>query len=486
MSASVIQKDARVTTRNLVGVFGLRAAQIPCLALFAMLVPRALGLEVYGVFALFISLFTLSVAFVSLGVGDLFGRFVAEFASKGDWANVRKLFANVLALKLIVTLATLCVLIPVLNHFYGDRFPFGHFLILGLAILLADIENVFFALLFGLNRLVHFSAREPIRRILSLALVLLLHHIYGLTGALVAVVLVEFLLVAMAIALTRGHFSFAQCAIDLEFLRPFTGFGITVYLSWFVLTIWQRISNVLIEQMTRDSAQVALFDIGNQIFLTVFSISTIGVNSLVPIFTKMFVAGQESKMKAWSCRFVKYLTIANVVVIGSFLLIGDDAIRILIGNDFGQAFPLAVIMFFGIVPMSIAQFGFVYSVVYSRPDVYLKAVCIGVVVLLLLSLVLIPALAAMGAAIATLVSCTVTAFILMFVFREKMSSIVRAAVAAIALAIPSASLLALKGSRIDNWLLLSLFVAGYLACLFLSGRVQVGEIREIGAALRNS
>jgi O-antigen/teichoic acid export membrane protein len=440
----------------------------------------------YGRFALLISLFTLCVALVSIGVGDIFGRFVAEFASRGDWENVRKLFANVLALKLSLTLVALCVLVPVLNQLYGERFPFVYFLLLAAAILLADVEGCFFSLLFGLNRLVHFSAREPIRRIVSLGLVLVMFRFYGLVGALAAVVVVELLLVVMAIALTYRHLSFAHFGIDLMFLRPFLKFGVTVYASWLLLTVWQRIGNVLIERGTGDAAQVAVYDVANQLFLVAFSVGMSGVNSLVPIFTRLFVTQQEARLEAWSCRFIKYLTMGNVVLLGGFAFVGEDAVRMFVGAEFREVTPLGITMFWGVFPLSIAQFGFVYSLVYGRPAVYLKALGIGLVALLLLSWLLIPPLRSMGAALASVASCLVMAAVLSFAFRERMLILVRQVAVVMAVAVPAAGLLLFKGTPVENMLLAVVFTAGYAACLVASGCLQIGEIREIHAALRRA
>ena len=170
MNESATTKEATITTRNISGVLLLRLVQFPFLALYVMLVPRIMGPEIYGELAFLISIITITSSLVNIGIGDIYGRFIPELEARNEWRSINILFTNMFALKTIITVTFTVVLFLMLNLAYGDRFLLGYFILIVITVMIIDLESVFYSLLFGLNKLVKFSLREPIRRMLSLAL----------------------------------------------------------------------------------------------------------------------------------------------------------------------------------------------------------------------------------------------------------------------------------------------------------------------------
>jgi O-antigen/teichoic acid export membrane protein len=477
-------QDASVTSRNLSAVLVMRIAQIPFLLLFAILVPRMMGAETYGQFALLIAIVTMLGSFVNLGIGDIFGRFVPEVQARDGSMGVKKLASNFLAFKTLFSLAVLAVIVPALHYVYLGSVPAASFIFVALIVLVVDWASVFFSLLFGQNRLVRYSVRDPLRRALSLVLILLLFPRFGLLGALFSTLLVDFAILLLGAHWTKASLSLRELRFNIAFLKPYLGFGITVYLAWFIMNLWQRTGNVLIHHMTQDSREVAYFDIANQFFLLALSITIIVLNSLIPMFSKFIAAGQEQKIHEWSNRLLRYMLIMNMLGFGAMAFLAGDLIPLLIGQEFSRVSPNAIMLLLAIFPAVFVQIGFVYALVYKKPARFLYALLVAYGVFTVVSLALVPRHLAFGCSVAIVLSYCIMAGLAIAPFRDRMSGLVGEGSRVIA---PGAALMPLaffKSDVMANIGLAAAFVFGYLALLFIFRIVKLDELREVAGALR--
>ena len=462
----------------------MRIAQFPFLALFVLFVPRMMGAETYGIFAFLISLVTMIGSMVNLGVGDTFGRFIPALQAENKPGLVEKFVSNFLVLKTLVTLVTVAVVTPVLFRLYAGDINWPMFAILAAIVIIVDWESVVYSLLFGQNRLLAFSVREPLRRALSLGLILWLFPQFGLLGALGSTLLVEISMLVLGCYWTRHTLRHTRLRIDTGFLRPYIKFGLNVYLIWFLLNVWQRLGNVLVERLTGEPSQIAYFDIANQFFLIIISITVMVINSLIPIFSSFQASGNTEKIQLWSRRIVKYMTIVNVMVVAGVIFLGEDLIPFLIGRDFEAVTPNLLILCFGLFPSVLIQFGFVQAVVRSRPQQFLFALFASLIVFIGLSLFLVPRYQSEGCSMATVLSYFFMATVLLYPMRSEVKPLLVDSLRAVAPGILMLALLPLKGSLVENILLTVAYLSSYGALLLLFRVLSIREVLEIVHSLR--
>ncbi|MBA2564297.1 MAG: oligosaccharide flippase family protein, partial [Gemmatimonadetes bacterium] len=412
-------REASSTTRNLSSVLLLKVMQYPFVVLFVVLVPRLMGAETYGRYALFTSLLAILVSLTNLGLTEIFGRFVPELRERGD--GVARLASNLLALKLVVDVCTAAAAYPVLRLAYGEHLMPEYALLLCAAMLAAGLSSTAFALVFGLNQLGRYAFGDPLRKALGLGLVLVLFRAYGLPGALLSLLLVEIVLGALYFYWVRREFHREHLRVDRAFLTPYLRFGFLFYVAWGLLTIWQRLGNALIDLLTHDSREVALFDMPNQLFSITSAFTLVLISALIPVFTNLLLTGKEAKLIAWSASMAKYTAILCTVIFGSFLIAGRELIPIVIGPDFEQMFPNAVLLLLATFPVVFAQLGFVFSVVYGQPARYCGALVAAVISFVAAGLLLVPPFGSRGCAVATLISSCVLAGVLIVRFRQQMA-----------------------------------------------------------------
>ncbi len=416
-----VTDEARVTTRNLTALVFLKVSQYPFLFLFFVFVPRLMGPEIYGEYALFISLVVIGSSVTNFGgASEIFSRFVPECESRGLPDDVRKIFGNLFFLQNLISLLAGFALFLVLHFFYGDRFPVTYVVLILIMILIRNNYSMYYAFLFGLNEIAKNNAMLPLRRILSLALILVLFHYFGLAGAIVSTLVVDICLTILSVYWTRKYFSLKYASLDTKFMKPYLLYGLVFYLSGGLFIIWQRLGNVFIERMTHSTREVAIFDIPNQVFLLVVGFILPFLYALAPIFTKLLLDEKEYKLSKWSSIAGKYMGIFCTATFFGFAICGEELFQMLLGRDFGGSYLNGVIQLAGIFPVVIASLGVLFSIVYKKPHRFLAALVATIASFAIAASILIPRYGAAGCAIAMVVSCFVLGAIMYLSFRKML------------------------------------------------------------------
>lgn len=482
---TAITQEARVTIKNISAVAVLKTAQYPFLALTMVVVPRLMGPVQYGEYALLISIITVIASSIDFGASaEMFGRFVPEFEVNQQTNVVRRLASNILGLRMLIGLSTTVVLFGVLSVLYGDQFPAMILVVICMIVIVREVQIVPYSLLYGLNKLGLRSTQLVMRRALSLVFLLVLYHFLGLLGAVVSTLLVDLVLAIAAFSWTAGYFRVTELKPDITFLKPFLRFDVAFYLSWVIVNVWQRSGNLLIEQLTGSTIQVAQFDISNQLYLVTTTLIFVAIESLIPIFTNLLLTGREQKLSDWSTTVLKHTAILSTLIFWVFVYIGPYVIPVLIGPDYAPTIPNTMWLLAGLFPMAITQLGSVFSVAYKKPYRYLATLGISYAVFAMVSVLLIPVFQAMGCAIATLASSVTSATILYLSFKPQFRSSLSKSLPPILLWIIFIPFLLLRDGFVSSMILAALATAVYIAILFALKVLRVDELNTMLSAVR--
>jgi O-antigen/teichoic acid export membrane protein len=483
-SQGEITHEARVTARNMSAVLLLKIAQYPFLVLSVLLIPRMMGPHAYGEYALVLSIVVMTASATELGLGEICGRFVPNLELQGDPRPLERFATGLLAAKLALDVLLVGPLFLILWAAYGNRFPPIYYVLTILILVVLDLGAVPYGLMFGLNRLNLYALRFPLRRALTLILVLVLYHYFGLYGALASTLLVEAILTALYLCWARHFFRLQDFRVDLAFLKPYLQFGFVFYLSSGVTVVWQRIGNSLVAYLTTDSREVALFDIPNQIFLitTAFFLVTIGY--LVPIFMRLLATGKEEKLVVWSNLLLKYVFALSTLMVGGFVIAGQELIPVVIGREYSAIYPNAAVLLLGIFPMIVVQLGYVFCVVYKEARMNLYALLGALIAFVPAAIVLVPPLASMGASLAMFLSTVVAAVVLSATFWPRMAPCLREGAQVVSLGVVFVPFWFLRRDLMIDLLLAAVAGGLYLVALLVTRKLRVEEILEVLRAAR--
>jgi O-antigen/teichoic acid export membrane protein len=483
---SPVTSDATVASKSLSKVAVLRASQYPFIIIFALVVPRMMGPDTYGRYALFVSLIAMIDAFLDPGMAEISARVVPELQQVRNEAGIRTFFSRMVGFKITVDLLLALVAVVGLRLIFPDVVAPTFLWLLILAIFVGDLGSAAYGLLFGLNRQSLCAARDPLRRAASVCLIIALFHLFGLSGAIFSVVLVEGLLLIIYLTFVGRYVSFQELTPKWSYVAPFLRYGFLFYLSAGATSLWQRLGNTLIGQLRGDFRQIALYDLSNQMFLTATSFTLFVILALAPTFTRLRLEGKEGKLIDWSRRILTYNEIGCVCAVAAWLLLGPELIPILIGRQYDGLYANVAVLLCAAFPTVVIQLGLALAIAYAEPIWYFVAVCTGVVSFVVTSLITIPANGSLGCSIATLVSCICCALVMGFRYRANMRKSLGPALKSIALgAVLLVPCWLLRGRADRNALLLLGFLATYGSALFLTRVIIRAEVEQLWAALRH-
>ncbi len=225
-----IVKPTKAITKSLALAILYKLAQYPFLILFVVFVPQLMGPKFYGQYALFISIVVITTSLIDLGITEICGRFIPELNLSGKGQLLIKFSSQILSLKTAVSFFTSLMLFAILYWAYSDKFPVALLLIVSVVIVVTDIGSVPYAVIFGLNRLDYYALRDPLRRALSLGLIIILFNNFGLLGALVSTIIVEGSLECLYFYWGKKYFQSDEYTINFSFLKPYLQFGFLFYI----------------------------------------------------------------------------------------------------------------------------------------------------------------------------------------------------------------------------------------------------------------
>jgi O-antigen/teichoic acid export membrane protein len=164
-----------------------KAAEMVTLVLLATVVPRALGPEDYGRFAVPLTIVTLGSLAMTLGGPTLMARYVPAAPECDRVALARSLCAR-LARGRGLQVAGIALVAVVAATWDPAHFPAAETALVVAALAINVATSVALQVTLGLGRAGPWSARFPLQNAVLVVAVLVLHGAYGSTGAVVALV----------------------------------------------------------------------------------------------------------------------------------------------------------------------------------------------------------------------------------------------------------------------------------------------------------
>ena len=480
-----VTDEARVTARNLSALFVMKVIQYPFLFLFLVFVPRLMGPEIYGKYALFISIVMIATSLTDFGgPSEIFGRFVPEFEIHRKPNEIKKLFGNILFLQNTISLLAGTALIATLYLNYKERFSIIYFIFVLFIVIVRNNYSVYYSFLYGLNDLFKSNFLVPLRRILSLIFLLVLYHYFGFLGAVASTLGVDFCLAMPALYWTRNYFSRNCIDLDMKFLKPYLSFGAVFYLSGGLFTIWQKLGNIFIERMTHSTREVAIFDIPNQLFLLVIAFILAFNFALAPILTKLSLDGKGYKVSKWSSMAAKYMGILCTITFFGFAITGERLLDIAVGSDYSGSYKNGVIQLAGIFPLIVVYLGVLFSMVYKEQFKYFASLVIAILFFVIAAIILIPRYGSTGCAIAMTISCFAQAVVMFYLFKERLVLCLPALFKTIGFGLIFLLLLWMKQGLAISIMVFAGATVLYILLLFASKVLTTEEFHDILRAMR--
>lgn len=425
-----------------------RLFRYPFVLLSVTLIPRLMGDTDYGRYVYYMSVFLILDLLTDFGFIQMFGRFLPEGDSDlGDRSSRALIEGSLIYGTLLPLGAWLLFGLAGWIHPAWTLFSPLHFLLLGLTLVFNRLAGTLFLILYGRNQIARFSLREVVRSALTFLLVWALFRSFGLTGALIGLLLNEMALTALGLYWARPWVFRRWTAIRPADFAPFLLFGLAFYLPAFLYGLMQRAGNILVQHLTQSSEQVAYYDVANQFLLLTATFLGLILSTLIPALGALHARGDHDSIARWQGRVAAYCAIALILSAYALLGFGRTAIGLCLGPEFLPVYPNALIIFLATPAILVATVGMNYALLDKKPAAFLQAVTAGAAVMAAGSWILIPAGRSAGAAGATVLGYAALAGVFIVHYHRPFRIIFPPFIRVLLLGLPPAALFLLPALR---------------------------------------
>lgn len=490
---SIQKKIAKNATYNfLVKAIGLAFGFVA-----SVVVARFLGPEKYGIYSFVIWFLGMVGLLVNLGIPTTITKYVSEYLGKNDFSAVSSIFRRLFRFEIaagVIVSVFLFFLAPVIAGWYGNPDLSLYLRVAAVVILPMGLMWLYNGLFCGLQRFDLIALISLIVSPLVLIAFLLVIYLGGAIEWLVAVSAVSnVLLVAGYVYLKRARFSSihkTESRTDLggRLLKFSAGVFVIVVLQ---ALVWERFG-IFFLSIFSTPAEIGFFNVAF-IFAsrTIILLPGALTGILLPAMSEVYGGGNKDELARVHVTATRYLAMLSFPLCLGGIAISRQMFPVLYGSSFQPAWIIFAILIVGGTVGSVATSS--SSLLYGAE---LQRVVVGAGVLSAVlniggSWLLVPMLAAKGAALATALGQIVGGvFLIGYAYRSYMrQSIPMGAIFRIlsASAVMACAAFALAES-VKGWVGLVLALAAsfpiYVLGLFLTRSLNPGDVHLMESFLQ--
>ncbi|HTY77429.1 MAG TPA: lipopolysaccharide biosynthesis protein [Candidatus Bathyarchaeia archaeon] len=430
--------DAGATVRNAALVLVQRGVQAAGGLCFAALVPRLMGPEAYGRYALVVSVAFWFALVSGLGFVNATTLYIPRFLARRDMAGLHRFVGNLLTLRVASALAAAAAY-SVLALAWWRELDAVVLILMSVAVFLQGVSGYLYSLFLGFNRAQRWAVGDTVRRWLLLALVIPGFQLGHLRGAAVAVVVTELVVLGLGIAWSELPRAGADLKPDAGFLSPYLRFGLAFLVIQLLYVALQGSGEILVRLVSGAYTDIGFFSLSHGLYLVGAALLPQIVLSFAPLLSRLRHEGQASQEIAWSTRLVRIFAAGGVVGVFGALFLAQPYVPLLVGHGFG---PVAT----NLLPLSLAFLAHtlgsvmgLLALVHERSRAALVAAATRLAVFWTLGIPLTARWGSLGTCVGLLAAVGIHSVMLSWLIRDLSGPVVRAwalAVAPAALALP--------------------------------------------------
>lgn len=447
---------------------------------FVFYAARKLGAEDFGRYSFAVSFAFLFVILTDLGLNTLLIRDVSR-----ERALAERYMGNVLAMKLILSLAAFLLIAAAINLTAYPPLMVRVVCLTGLALVFSALTDYMAAIFNAFERMELEALVKTANRLFMVVLgggVLFMGRGLELFAAAVAAAHGAALILAARLASRR--FGALRPRMERRFWRELLRSALPLALSSVFMVVYYRIDVVMLSLMGGGDGELGLYSAAYKLVDTASLVPFLVVGGLFPIFSSLFRTSPERLASIFETT-VKYLLVAALPIAVGTTILAPRFMELIYGAEYAGGADLLRILIWNIplVFVNYPMLNLLVAVERQRNNVISTGLC--VVVNISLNALLIPAHGAAGAAAATVATdAALLAMNCLFV-RKYFGKIPLAALSYRPVA--AAALMGVAVVRLDGAVALPVTVAAaaalYTALAAVFGVVSAGEIRGLKSAL---
>jgi O-antigen/teichoic acid export membrane protein len=475
--------ESRRAVRNAGWVVGQRGVLVVIAALFALLVPRMMGPEVFGRYALLTSVSMWFGLMSGLGAVSLMTRQVPQFVATGDLAGLRKLTTNLLALRASTGVLT-AIGYFLLVAFALREHDWVAIACIGGSVFARTVANLCFTLFLGLNRAARWGMGELTRRALILAGVLVGYPIAGLTGACAGFLIANVTVLVMGVIGAREYLDWSLLDLRRAYLSPYLRIGTAFAVGNLMLTLAQQSGETVVRLATSSYTEVGYFGAAHSIYMTGAHALWQAAIAFGPMLVGMMAASGPEAVGLWLSRLFKSMCMLAAGAALVTVFVADDLVPLVLGSEFRPVSATVLPMAFALMPLSLGCVGRLAALVADRPGLSATAAAAELAAFWTIGPLLSSRYGSAGMAVAAFTATSLYAGVIVWRTRPVLRFSLRGGVTAVAIALMLMPLAYFRGTAATNFTLLGVVLVAYVGLLAWRRVVTREELIALRRATR--
>ncbi|MCK5602889.1 oligosaccharide flippase family protein [Candidatus Pacearchaeota archaeon] len=360
---------------------------------------KVLGAGELGSYFLFVTYFGLISTFVDLG----FGMAAIKKISEKNKAN--EYFSAFVIIK-ISLITTLIVLLLIFRNYFFALNTHGTFIWLIIALIVSILSGITNNSIAGLGKVGIIATTLSIdnlsRIIIQVIAVYLGYSLFGMLGGFVAGLSLGALVQLRFLDLKLVKFKWKH-------VKSLANFSVWSFIVTGSVATFQSVDTILIGHYMQNS-DIGIYRIVLQLSGMLFIIASSLSSSLYPRISRWGVTGEISLIEKSLSRGITYSLLITIPFVAGGILLGDRILYHLYGTDFASGYITFVILLFSQVANIFHSFFITYISALDKLKKSFKFMFVSVIVNIILNLILIPIFGISGAAIATVITLSLNAY----------------------------------------------------------------------------
>ena len=474
--------EAQATVRNAGLLIVQRGFEVAGTFVFAALIPRLMGPDIYGQYALVTSLSIWFIILSDLGFTQVMARYVPQFMFQEKRENLKTFFSHLLTVSLVSGGLSSLMYLFFTSLWLEDMNALILVTMAGI-VFVRGLTHPFFALFLGLNQTARWGMAEMMRRWMSLVLLLPGFYLGGLRGACLGLFLTELTVLAIGVCWGKSYVSWSNFHLNLSYLSPYLRFGLIFFFTGLTFASFNRSGELLIRIFYSNYVQVGYFGLSYSVYLTAASFIPQFTIAFTPLLTALLAKGDNEAIRQWIEQLLKWLAVGSMLVVFAMLLLGEDLVPIVLGRDYRPVATNLLPLSLALLTHALGSVAVLLTLIYERPKTALVAGTIRLSAFWVLGPPLVARWGSLGGCVAILAASTIYAFYFNWRIQNVISYSLRKWILAIGLASLFLPLWWLRLSCVVNLALYGIFVSGYFFLLFFLRIITIGEARALWQAM---
>jgi len=478
----MMTSEAQITVRNAGWILVQRLLHAGSGLVFALLVPRLMGPDVYGRYSLLSSLSVWMLLFSNLNLTDVVGRYMPEFILRDDRKGLHQLWSDLFTVRLATAVLAAAVFLGLTALWLRDL-DVATLATVAALIVVQAVAGLVFAAFLGFNQAARWQMGETVRQWLSVGLVIVGFRLAELQGAVAGLLLTEFTVLALGVRWIRSHLPWPALHLNAQRSLPYLRFGLIFFASGLFHTALGGSAEVLVRSITGDYAQVGYVGLAWRVFMTMAMVVPQLSAAFIPLLSTLHAQGRTEAIEVWLERVLRYTLVGGVLASLGVLFLAKDLVPLVLGVEFSHAAKNLMWLILTLMPMAYGSVARMVAVTYLRPRLALYASAIHLGAFWVLAGPLIALLGGVGSSISMFAAWALYAALFTWRARRILCYQLRRSALVVGLGALFLPLLLLRSTWQVNVCLFGVSALAYVALLFFTRVVTADEVGQLRRAI---